>query len=61
MPFVVIVVFLYGYDKYNDYKKAFAYALCSGSACAFSENLPAKDEIEELMDSQDVYNKIELK
>ena len=52
--------FLYGYDKYNDYKKAFAYALCSGSACAFSENLPTKVEIEGIMQYQHIYDKINI-
>lgn len=52
--------FLYGYDRYNDYKKAFAYALCSGSACAFSENLPTKDEIEGIMQYQHIYDKINI-
>lgn len=52
--------FLYGYDRYNDYKKAFAYALCSGSACAFSEKLPTKDEIEGIMQYQHIYDKINI-
>ncbi len=53
--------FLYGYDKYRDYKKAFAYALCSGSACAFSENLASLNEAEEILIRQNVYEKIKLK
>lgn len=53
--------FLYGYDKYSDYKKAFAYALCSGSACAFSEDLPRANEIEDIFVNQNIFDKIEIK
>lgn len=53
--------FLYGYSRYRDCKQAFAYALCSGSACAFSEKLPTFAEIEAIMTNQNIIEKIDLK
>lgn len=45
----MVAGFLYGYLKHNDYKEAFLYGLCSGSASAFSSKLASLDEIERLI------------
>ena len=41
----MVAGFVYGYLKTNDYKQAFMYGVCTGSASAFSENLATKEEI----------------
>lgn len=45
----MVAGFLYGYLKNKDYKEAFAYGVCTGSASAFSEELAQKEQVEELM------------
>lgn len=45
----MVAGFLYGYLKNMDYKEAFAYGVCTGSASAFSEELAQKVQVEELM------------
>ena len=45
----MVAGFLYGYLKHKDYKEAFAYGVCTGSASAFSEELAQKVQVEELM------------
>lgn len=44
----MVAGFLYGYLKEKNYKSAFEYGLCAGSASAFSENLATNEEIEAL-------------
>lgn len=44
----LVAGFLAEFIKTNDYKKAFIYGLCAGSASAFSERLATKDEIDKL-------------
>lgn len=41
----LVAGFLAGFLQTNDYKKAFVYGLCAGSASAFSERLATKKEI----------------
>ena len=55
----LIAGFLAEYITTNDYKKAFIYGLCAGSASAFSERLAAKNEIDNLYNSFDI-DKIQL-
>lgn len=45
----MVAGFLYGYIKGKDYKEAFAYGVCTGSASAFSEELAEKEQVEELV------------
>lgn len=47
----LVAGFLAEYIKTKDYKKAFAYGLCAGSASAFSERLATKNEIDNLYNS----------
>ena len=35
-------------QKYNDYKEAFRYGLCTGSASAFKEELATLEDVEKL-------------
>ncbi len=51
--------FLAEYVKSGDFKTAFAYGLCAGSASAFSEKLATKDEINALFDAFP-FEKIEM-
>lgn len=46
----MVAGFLYGYLKQKDYKEAFAYGLCTGSASAFSEELATKEQVEQLLE-----------
>ena len=46
----MVAGFVYGYLKSNDYKQAFIYGVCTGSASAFSEELATKPEVEALID-----------
>ena len=46
----MVAGFLYGYTTFGDYKKAFAYGVCTGSASAFSEELATKEQVEELLE-----------
>ena len=55
----LVAGFLAEYTKTKDYKKAFIYGLCAGSASAFSERLATKDEIDALYNGFDV-DKIQL-
>ncbi|MDD6481465.1 MAG: 1-phosphofructokinase [Lachnospiraceae bacterium] len=45
----MVAGFLYGYSKNKDYKEAFRYGLCTGSASAFSEELAQKRDVEALV------------
>ena len=49
----MVAGFVYGYLKSNDYKQAFIYGVCTGSASAFSEELATKPEVEALIDKWD--------
>ena len=49
----MVAGFVYGYIKSNDYKQAFIYGVCTGSASAFSEELATKPEVEALIDKWD--------
>lgn len=49
----MVAGFVYGYLKLNDYKQAFIYGVCTGSASAFSEELATKPEVEALIDKWD--------
>ena len=49
----MVAGFVYGYLKSNDYKQAFIYGVCTGSASAFSEELATKPEVEALIDKLD--------
>ena len=51
--FALVAGFVYGYLKSNDYKQAFIYGVCTGSASAFSEELATKPEVEALIDKWD--------
>ena len=46
----MVAGFVYGYLKSNDYKQAFIYGVCTGSASAFSEELATKPEVEALIE-----------
>ena len=46
----MVAGFVYGYLKTNDYKQAFMYGVCTGSASAFSEELATKAEVDALLD-----------
>lgn len=46
----MVAGFLSGYLNYNDYKQAFMYGVCTGSASAFSEELATKAEALALLD-----------
>ncbi|MDO4501067.1 MAG: 1-phosphofructokinase [Erysipelotrichaceae bacterium] len=50
----MVAGFIYGYEKYKDYKEAFKYGVSAGSASAFSEELAKYEEI------KDLYNGLEL-
>lgn len=45
----MVAGFVYGYLTKHNYKDAFYYGVCTGSASAFSENLATKDEVEKLL------------
>lgn len=45
----MVAGFIYGFLASNNYRDAFKYGICTGSASAFSENLATKSEIEELI------------
>lgn len=45
----MVAGFVYGYLTKQNYKDAFYYGVCTGSASAFSENLATKDEVEKLL------------
>lgn len=45
----MVAGFLAGYQKNADYKEAFAYGLCAGSASACSMELATRDEVEALL------------
>lgn len=47
----MVAGFIYGYLIEKNYKKAFYYGVCTGSASAFSDNLATKDEVEQLLNS----------
>lgn len=47
----MVAGFVYGYLKSNDYKQAFIYGVCTGSASAFSEELATKPEVEALIEN----------
>ncbi len=51
--------FVSAYSHSGDYKTAFAYALCAGSASAFSENLATADEIQSLFKKQNMISKVQ--
>ncbi len=44
----MVAGFIYGCLKYNDYKEAFRYGLCTGSASAFKEELATLEDVEKL-------------
>ncbi len=44
----MVAGFLYGYQTYHDYEKAFHMGLAAGSASAFSEHLATGDEVMEV-------------
>ena len=46
----MVAGFVYGYLKSKDYKQAFIYGVCTGSASAFSEELATKPEVEALIE-----------
>ena len=50
----MVAGFLSGYMATGDYKEAFRYGLCTGSASAFSENLATKGEVESLIKFSEV-------
>ena len=50
----MVAGFLSGYIATGDYKEAFRYGLCTGSASAFSENLATKGEVESLIKFSEV-------
>lgn len=45
----MVAGFVYGYLTKQNYRDAFYYGVCTGSASAFSENLATKDEVEKLL------------
>ncbi|MDO5402993.1 MAG: 1-phosphofructokinase [Eubacteriales bacterium] len=45
----MVAGFISGYLATGDYKEAFKYGLCTGSASAFSEKLAEKEDVERLM------------
>lgn len=45
----MVAGFVYGYLTRHNYRDAFYYGVCTGSASAFSENLATKDEVEKLL------------
>ena len=46
----MVAGFISGYLETKDYKQAFKYGVCTGSASAFSEELATKAEVEALLD-----------
>ena len=46
----MVAGFVSGYLSTGDYKQAFMYGVCTGSASAFSEELATKAEVEALLD-----------
>ena len=44
----LVAGFIYKYTHTGDYKEAFRYGVCTGSASAFSKDLATKEEIEKL-------------
>lgn len=52
----MVAGFVYGYTTYGDYKRAFEYGVCTGSASAFSEELATKEQVETLLtQSKDLF------
>ena len=51
--------FLAAYSDSGDYKTAFAYAMCSGGASAFSHELATKQEIQLLFEKQNIISKVQ--
>ncbi|MBQ7901665.1 MAG: 1-phosphofructokinase [Clostridia bacterium] len=51
--------FIAAYAGHGDCKAAFAYAMCSGAASAFSKNLATKQEIEALYHNQNMLAKVQ--
>lgn len=53
----MVAGFLAGYLETGNYKKAFEYGVCTGSASAFSENLATRKEVEDLLAAnQDIFH-----
>lgn len=50
----MVAGFLAEYDKSKDYKKAVCYAVCAGSASAFSDALATRSEVNQLMQQLNV-------
>lgn len=46
----MVAGFLYGYLEKGQYKEAFRYGLCTGSASAFSDGMATKDDVLKLLD-----------
>ena len=46
----MVAGFIYGYLESKNYKNAFKYGVCTGSASAFSEELATKADVEALLD-----------
>ena len=46
----MVAGFISGYLATKDYRQAFKYGVCTGSASAFSEELATKAEVEALLD-----------
>ena len=44
----MVAGFLYGYLKFHDYREAFRYGLCTGSASAFKDDLATLEDVERL-------------
>ena len=44
----MVAGFLYGYLKFHDYREAFKYGLCTGSASAFRDDLATLEDVEKL-------------
>lgn len=56
----MVAGFLYGFETFQDYKKAFYYSVASGSASAYSERMGEKELVEELyqglLESEELQN-----
>lgn len=46
----MVAGFLAGYLEQQDYRRAFAMGVCTGSASAFSEELATKEEVKMLLE-----------
>lgn len=44
----MVAGFLYGYLKFHDYREAFRFGLCTGSASAFKDDLATLEDVERL-------------